>query len=107
MCVPFSLKTSICISEELGDVAIDVLIRNGLHERFPQQCDTWSKTCQDLTESAEHEIRERHVQLSEQLRSDEEDVKATLDQVIVNRIIDLYPYVAINTKRTPELISSV
>jgi phosphatidylinositol kinase/protein kinase (PI-3 family) len=78
------------IGENLSDESILELTKF-LPEHFRQPSDLWRKRLQESNELRKSEVLRGREQVSERLQSEEAVVKDILTQVVVDRVLDIYP----------------
>ncbi|KAI6101021.1 hypothetical protein EDD16DRAFT_1844403 [Pisolithus croceorrhizus] len=81
------------LSESLDDEALNILARNGLKRRFPDECARWAHD----SNAVEAQCKRRRFDELEKMRAtlDKEEEKLTLAiyEAIVDTALNLYPYV--------------
>jgi hypothetical protein len=81
------------LDKTLSDDAIAILVESGLQQRFPKECNTWSRRQVELKEARATRIREMEAQIEPQLKSEEARLLGTLRQVLADRVLASFPYV--------------
>ena len=85
-------KYYIDLNRDLDDVAVSLLIENGLGKRFPVPCDAWRSRSAENKETLRKSIFEEKRRVDEQLKNDQPLLEDTLAKEVIRRIIDAYPY---------------
>jgi len=81
------------LSNDLDDVAVSILINNGLGSRFPAICDSWRSGNAKNKETTQKCISEGKQQVDEKLKNDKLLLEDSLAREMTRRILDACPYV--------------
>ncbi|KAL6309202.1 hypothetical protein BKA93DRAFT_724346 [Sparassis latifolia] len=87
---------AICISPQLDDKAIELLLNGGLKERFPHESRNWSQCRERARQEVEAEVKEQEATIKKRFDSDSERLKCTLRGVVSRALQDTYPGLEIN-----------
>lgn len=88
-----SNKYFLDLSDDLDDVAVSLLIQQGLGTRFPAPCGTWRSHNAKSKETARRDTLEGKRQVDEQLKNDQPLLEGNLARVVTKRILDVCPYI--------------
>jgi len=93
------MDNSIVLSEELEEKAVHTLIHVGLDDIFPELCDKWRTTRQDVHARYKQEFMKRKDTVCQDIARGEDSLRSVLREVVVEDVIKLFPYVYRRTCR--------
>jgi hypothetical protein len=87
------MDNSIVLSEELEEKAVQTLIHVGLEDIFPELCDKWRITKQDIHARYRQEFMKRRDTICQDIAKGEDSLLSVLRGVVVEDVLKLFPYV--------------
>ena len=87
------MDNSIVLSEELEEKAVQTLVHVGLEDVFPELCDKWRTTKQDIRARYRQEFMKRRDTVCQDITKGEDSLRSVLREVVVEDVIKLFPYV--------------
>jgi hypothetical protein len=74
---------------------MEILVKCGLQNRFPVECDTWVKRRQEARRNLEAEIKEKEAAFKDKLADKSAQLEEVLREAIVDRMVTMFPCVAV------------
>lgn len=93
------MDNSIVLSEELEEKAVQTLIHVGLEDTFPDLCDKWRTTKQDINARYRQEFMRRRDKVCQDIVKGEDSLQSVLREVVVEDVMKLFPYVYLRFRR--------
>ncbi len=87
------MDNSIVLSEELEEKAVQTLIHVGLEDLFPELCDKWRITKQDIHARYRQEFMKRKDTACQDIAKGEDSLQSVLREVVLEDVMKLFPYV--------------
>jgi hypothetical protein len=88
-------KYYIELSHDLDDIAVSLLIKGGLKNRFPTPCVTWESQNSESKEIVRRDTVERKKSVDEELKRSQPLLEDILAREMIRRILEEYPYVSL------------
>lgn len=79
---------------ELDEMALQALIKNGLRDRFPDDCTFWVKHKHEALQSLQIDINSEEAKIEARLKAESRQLQAILHEAIVDVVISVFPCVA-------------
>lgn len=85
------------LSEDLGEDAVQTLVREALGDLFPKQCKDWQVRKQHIHEIFMQEREEKNSAVARDLADTEDTLHQALREEVVDHVISISPYVFIQS----------
>ncbi|KAI6157189.1 hypothetical protein BKA82DRAFT_4325642 [Pisolithus tinctorius] len=88
----YLMSDRLCLSESLDDRALNILVRNGLKMRFPEECANW--TLESNAVGAQYKKIKTDELAKMKATLDKEEVKLTsaIHDAVTDKVLSLYPF---------------
>jgi hypothetical protein len=86
----------------LDENAIEVLVKYGLQDRFPVECNTWVERKQETHRNKEAEIKKKEISFKEKLAGESAQLEEVLRGAIVDKMVTTFPYVVFWASTIPD-----
>jgi hypothetical protein len=86
----------------LDENAIEVLVKYGLQDRFPVECNTWVERKQETRRNMEAEIKKKEIGLKEKLAGESPQLEEVLREAVVDTMVTTFPCVVFLVSTIPD-----
>ncbi|KAI6163533.1 hypothetical protein EDD17DRAFT_475985 [Pisolithus thermaeus] len=93
----------LCLSESLDGGALNILVRNGLRKRFPDECAKWERDCVDVEAQYKRMRTDGFNQVKANLDKGEENLTSAIHEAVIDTTLDLYPFLERESFRSPKV----
>ncbi len=87
------IDNALILSEELEESVVQALIDVALADLFPELCDEWRATNQDIRARYKEELRKRKDMVYQEITKGGDSLQCTLREVVIEDVLRLFPYV--------------
>ncbi|KAI6035781.1 hypothetical protein EDC04DRAFT_2571420 [Pisolithus marmoratus] len=81
------------LSESLDDEALNILVRNGLKKRFPDECAKWTHESNAVAAQCKSMRTDESRKMQAALDKEAENLASAIHEAVVDAALNLYPYV--------------
>ena len=88
-----SIDNALVLSESLDENAVQTLVNVAIADLFPEDCDKWRATNQDICAKYMQELAKRKDMIREEIITGEHSLRHALREVVVEDVMAVFPYV--------------
>jgi len=78
----------ICLSKEIEDKPLEILIKLGLRARFPDECTAWERRRKEVIQGFRGTATERQAEMHGKLEQNFEDIRVKLQKAVVAEVAE-------------------
>jgi hypothetical protein len=93
--VLYRIDNALILSEELDESSVRALIDVAIADLFPELCDKWHATNQDVNTRYKEELGKRMDMVHQEIERGLNSLQCTLLEVVIEDVLGLFPYVLI------------
>jgi hypothetical protein len=90
------IDNALILSEELEESSVRALIDVAIADLFPELCDKWHATNQDIRMRYKEEMEKRMDMIHQEIDRGLNSLQCTLLEVVLEDVLRLFPYVLID-----------
>jgi hypothetical protein len=90
------IDNALILSEELEESSVRALVDVAIANIFPELCDKWHATNQDIRSRYNEELGKRMDMVHQEIARGLNSLQCTLREVVVENVLRLFPYVLID-----------
>ena len=81
----------LCLSETIDDKSLEILMKLGLHDRFPNECAAWERRREEIKQRFLGSRTELRKEIHAKLERNFEDIKVRLREAVIIEMLKAFP----------------
>ena len=81
----------LCLSEKIDDESLEILMKLGLRDRFPNEFAAWERRREEIKQRFLGSRTERQKEMHTNLERNFEDIKVRLREAVIIEVLEAFP----------------
>jgi hypothetical protein len=81
----------LCLSEEIDDESLEILMKLGPSDQFPKEFETWERRKKEINQQFQGTLAERQSEIHTILERNLEEFKARLREAVIIEVLKAFP----------------
>ena len=81
----------LCLSEKIDDESLEILMKVGLRDRFPNEFAAWERRREEIKQRFLGSRTERQKEMHTNLERNFEDIKVRLREAVIIEVLEAFP----------------